>query len=54
MTGVLAIGVGLTTAAVLVPTAGTGRTVAAWGQRLIAAVALAACVLLVIDGVFDV
>jgi multiple antibiotic resistance protein len=54
VTGVLAIGVGLTTAATFVPAAGTGRIVATWGRRLVVAIGLAACVLLVIDAVFDV
>jgi small neutral amino acid transporter SnatA (MarC family) len=52
--GVLAIGIGLTTAATFVPPDGTGRTVAAWAQRLIVAVAVASCVLLVINAVLDV
>ena len=52
--GVLAIGVGLTTATTFVPAAGTGRTVAAWGRRLVVAIGLAACILLVIDAVLDV
>ena len=42
------------TAATLVAQAGTGRTVAAWGRRLVVAAGLAACILLVIDAVFDV
>ena len=54
VTGILAIGVGLVTAATFVPDAGTGRTVAAWGRRLVVAIGLAACILLVIDAVFDV
>jgi len=53
--GVLAIGVGATTAATRAPTEpGTAHTVAAWAQRLVTAAALAACVLLVINAVFDV
>jgi small neutral amino acid transporter SnatA (MarC family) len=52
--GVLAIGVGLATAATFVPDAGGGRTAAAWGRRLVVAIGLAACILLVIDAVFDV
>jgi small neutral amino acid transporter SnatA (MarC family) len=52
--GVLAIGVGLVTAATFVPADGVGRTVAAWGRRLVVAIGLAACVLLVINAVFDV
>ena len=52
--GVLAIGVGLVTAATFVPADGTGRTAAAWGRRLVVAAGLAACILLVIDAVFDV
>ena len=53
--GVLAIGVGATTAATRAPTEpGTAHTVAAWAQRLVTAVALAACVLLVVNAVFDV
>jgi multiple antibiotic resistance protein len=52
--GVVAIGVGLVTAATFVPDAGAGRTTAAWGRRLVVAIGLAACVLLVIDAVFDV
>ena len=42
------------TAATFVPDAGPGRTTAAWGRRLVVAIGLAACVLLVIDAVFDV
>ena len=53
--GVVAIGVGLVTASTLVTTEPSpGRTVAAWGRRLVVAAGLAACILLVIDAVFDV
>ena len=53
--GVVAIGVGLVTVSTLVTTEqSAGRTVAAWGRRLVVAAGLAACILLVIDAVFDV
>ncbi len=53
--GVLAIGVGLTTAATaFVPADGPGRIVATWAHRLVCGLAVVACVLLVIDGVLDV
>ena len=51
--GCLAIGVGLATAAVAgVPDEGPWPTATRWAQRVITAVAVVACVLLVIDAVF--
>ena len=52
--GVMALGVGLVTASTLVPEDGTSRTVAAWANRLIAAAAVVACVLLGVNAVLDV
>jgi multiple antibiotic resistance protein len=52
--GVMALGVGLVTASTLVPEKGTWRTVAVWLVRLIAAAAVASCVLLGINAVLDV
>jgi small neutral amino acid transporter SnatA (MarC family) len=52
--GVMAIGVGLVAASTLAPTEGRRRVVAAWGVRLIAALAVAACALLVVNAVLDV
>ena len=51
---VLAIGVGATTAAPVRRRSPDGPHRGAWAQRLVTAAALAACVLLVISGVFDV
>jgi small neutral amino acid transporter SnatA (MarC family) len=51
---VAAIGVALSVAATLAPAEGTWRTVAGWGSRLIAAAAVAACALLVVNAVLDV
>jgi small neutral amino acid transporter SnatA (MarC family) len=54
VTGVMTLGVGLVTASTLVPEDGPWRTAAAWVNRLIAAAAVAACVLLVVNAVLDV